>query len=289
MGAVEMGGKNFVSEAEDFLRHCRVVLTLSKNTLEAYENDLAQFANEVKKPLTNLETDDIYEFLANFSNPNTHNRKLSAINSFLDYCYENLTSDRKFKLARAKTPRSLPKYMPPEAIFSACEQTKSELRRRPWVALRDHALILFLYASGARISEALKAEIADIEDGWLKIRYAKGAKERLVPIAKKSLESLDNYLNARPFSSPLLFINYQGGALSRIFAFRVTERLLGVSPHALRHSFATSLISNGADLRVVQELLGHASLNTTQIYTHLEKKQLFESVEQCHPLFSVKY
>ncbi|MDR3347694.1 MAG: tyrosine-type recombinase/integrase [Helicobacteraceae bacterium] len=265
---------------ERYLKHCKVILALSTATLEAYANDLGQFEAFARKPLDRLTSDDIYAFLAQFDNKRTLNRKLSAINHFLNWCYDTLLTDESYKLKGAKVPINLPKYLTEGTIEAALKA----IDRASWIGLRDYALIVFLYASGCRISEALKAQKQDIEEGWLRVRYGKGEKERLVPIAARALLALDEYLSARTFYSPLLFINYKGAPLSRIFAFRITRRALGVSPHALRHSFATSLIIGGADLRIVQELLGHSSLNTTQIYTHLEKPLLYESVQRYHPL-----
>ncbi|MDR3163062.1 MAG: tyrosine-type recombinase/integrase [Helicobacteraceae bacterium] len=267
-------------EIDRFLRHCKVILGLSGATLAAYSSDLAQFDGFVKKKLHNLSGDDIYWFLSQFDNKRTLNRKLSAINRFLGWCYDILLTDENWAIKGAKLPRALPTYLTSETI----ERALSAIDKREWVGLRDYALIIFLYASGCRISEALSAQKQDISDGWLRVRFGKGAKERLVPIAPRALKAIDEYLAARDMASPYLFINYKGERLSRVYAFEITKRYLGVSPHALRHSFATALITGGADLRVVQELLGHSSLNTTQIYTHLEQRHLLESVSNFHPL-----
>ena len=150
--------------------------------------------------------------------------------------------------------------------------------------LRDYALILFLYASGCRISEALSVQRSDILEGWLKIRFAKGEKERVVPLAPVATEALDTYLEAQDLSSAYIWLNYKGDPLSRISAYKIVKKYLGVSPHVLRHSFASSLIIGGADLRVVQELLGHSSLETTQIYTHIQKQNLADTMYSYHPL-----
>ena len=153
-----------------------------------------------------------------------------------------------------------------------------------WLGMRDYALILFLYASGVRISEALELKRDDIEDGWLRVRHAKGQKERIVPLSKNSIDAIDRYLLLRGFSCEYVWCNYKGGRLSRISAFGITKKYLGVSPHVLRHSYATALVSGGADLRVVQELLGHSSLLTTQIYTHIQKQELQATLYACHPM-----
>jgi len=125
---------------------------------------------------------------------------------------------------------------------------------------------------------------SDISDGWLKILNAKGDKERLVPLAPMAVEKLGAYLNDRPFVEDELWLNYQGKKMSRITAFNICKKYLGVSPHVLRHSYATALILGGADLRVVQELLGHVSIDTTQIYTHLHREDLAQTLRAHHPL-----
>ena len=156
--------------------------------------------------------------------------------------------------------------------------------RSTQIGKRDYALILFLYASGCRISEALQTSRADLHDGWLKVRYAKNEKERIVPIAPIALEAIEDYLSSSDMSSPYIWLNYRAEPLSRISAYKIVKKYLGVSPHVLRHSFASALIIGGADLRVVQELLGHSSLVTTQIYTHVENAQLQQTIQNYHPL-----
>ncbi len=180
----------------------------------------------------------------------------------------------------AKIPKNLPKYLSNEEILLSIKH----IDRSKLMGLRDYALILFLYASGCRISEALSAERGDIVDGWLKIRFAKGEKERMIPIAPVALEALEEYMNKQDLQSSFLWLNYRGEQLSRISAYKIVKKYLGVSPHVLRHSFASSLIIGGADLRVVQELLGHSSLETTQIYTHIQKQNLADTMHSFHPL-----
>jgi integrase/recombinase XerD len=160
----------------------------------------------------------------------------------------------------------------------------SKIDRSKISGTRDYALILFLYASGCRISEALEVQRKDIVDGWLKIRYAKGEKERMVPLAPAAINALDEWLKRKDPGSSYLWINNRGERLSRISGYKIVKKYLGVSPHVLRHSFASALILGGADLRVVQELLGHSSLMTTQIYTHIEKEQLQQTVSRYHPM-----
>jgi len=183
----------------------------------------------------------------------------------------------------AKVPKNLPKYVSNEEILDGL----NSIDRSSLIGLRDYALILFLYASGCRISEALCVQRSDIVEGWLKIRFAKGEKERVVPLAPVAMQALERYLLKQSISSPYLWLNYRGEQLSRISAYKIVKKYLGVSPHVLRHSFASSLIIGGADLRVVQELLGHSSLETTQIYTHIQKENLAETINAFHPLRGV--
>ena len=128
------------------------------------------------------------------------------------------------------------------------------------------------------------AKREDINDGWLKVRFAKGQKERIVPIAPIAIEAIEEYLKKASIQSEYIWLNYRGTQLSRISAYKIVKTYLNVSPHVLRHSFASALILGGADLRVVQELLGHSSLETTQIYTHIQQENLAKTINEYHPL-----
>lgn len=265
---------------EAFLEYLLINKGVSKNTYESYKRDLVQFEEFLKKPITEATTEDIIAFLSTIENKRSLNRKLSAINSFFEYAYKYGISENKPKVKQAKIPKTLPKFLTKEEIMNAV----NNIEVKTWRDLRDKALILFLYATGTRISEALNVKISDIEDGWVKIEMAKGEKQRVVPIAKVALDAINEYLHKRDCASEYIFVNKNCEKLSRISAFNITKKYLNVSPHVLRHSFATALVLGGADLRVVQELLGHASLNTTQIYTHIQKENLKDTVLKYHPL-----
>ena len=263
-----------------FEEYLSVTKALDTLTISSYLSDLKQLEDISKKTLTKLDTTDVLQFLATFDNKRTLNRKLSSINTFFHFCHIQNFSYEKIKIPMAKVPKNLPKYLSPKEIMQGLDLIdKSTL-----MGLRDYALILFLYASGCRISEALSAQRSDILEGWLKIRFAKGEKERVVPLAPIATEALDAYLEAQDMSSSYLWLNYRGDVLSRVSAYKIVKKYLGVSPHVLRHSFASSLIIGGADLRVVQELLGHSSLETTQIYTHIQKQNLQDTMLSYHPL-----
>lgn len=267
-------------ELEAFLEYISVTRALSKKSVEAYKGDLQAIENELNKPLIHLETNSLLSLLSKYKNKRTLNRKLSSVNAFFDFCYKSQFNDAQRKLKFSKIPKLLPQFL----SFNEIQNAIKCIDRSNWIGLRDYALILFLYATGARISEALALKRDDIEGEWLHIRHAKGEKERIVPIAKIAKNAIQTYLNALEKEHNYVWCNYKGSVLSRISAYKITQKYLGVSPHVLRHSYATSLISGGADLRVVQELLGHASLLTTQIYTHIQKQDLKETVDVFHPM-----
>jgi len=272
-----MNKSNLLIAFEEYLSVTKALDTL---TVTSYLGDLTQLELYSKKPLTKLDTTDVLGFLATFSNKRTLNRKLSSINAFFHFCHVHDFSHEKIKIPMAKIPKNLPKYVSNEEILDGINL----IDRSTVMGLRDYALILFLYASGCRISEALCVQRADIIEGWLKIRFAKGEKERVVPLAPVATEALNAYLKEQTMPSSYLWLNYKGDVLSRISAYKIVKKYLGISPHVLRHSFASSLIIGGADLRVVQELLGHASLETTQIYTHIQKQNLVDTMRSYHPL-----
>lgn len=268
-------------ELEAFIEYITVIKALSPRTIEAYSHDLSEIEHTSQKSLTEIDSNSVFQILGTIANKRTLNRKLSAFNSFLDFCHRNRFDSLASKFALSKVPKNLPKYLTFETIQSALRLVD----RSEWIGLRDYALLLFLYATGVRVSECLMVEEGDIEGEWLRIRHGKGEKERYVPIAQEALKALRAYQEASVYQNrPSLWLNYRGEPLSRISAFKITQKYLGVSPHALRHSYATALILGGADLRVVQELLGHASLLTTQIYTHVQKQNLQDTVLKHHPM-----
>lgn len=268
------------NELDAFLEYIQVTKALSKKSCDAYRSDLIQIEELTKRPLISLDTNATLKALSSYDNKRTLNRKLSAVNAFFDFCFRSEFVQQHQKLKLAKIPKNLPKFLSYEQI----QQGIKSIDQTNWIGIRDAALILFLYATGMRISECLNIWLDDIEDDWLRVRHGKGDKERLIPVAKEALLLLQRYLENVPFDKEQIWLNYTGKPLSRISAFKITHKYLGVSPHVLRHSYATALILGGADLRVVQELLGHASLLTTQVYTHIQKQNLRATVLQHHPM-----
>lgn len=272
------------NELEAFIEYISVIKALSKKSVDAYRGDLNQIESALKRPLISLDTKTLFNLLSQYKNKRTLNRKLSSVNAFFDFCYKNQFVDEKKKLKFSKIPKLLPKFL----SFQEIQNALSLIDRSSILGLRDYAIIIFLYATGARISECLALAREDIEGEWLHIRHAKGEKERIVPIAPIAKAAVDAYLDYLAKMRAYVWCNYKGDKLSRISAYKITQKYLGVSPHVLRHSYATALIAGGADLRVVQELLGHASLLTTQIYTHIQKQDLKETLEVCHPMAKEK-
>ena len=268
------------NELEAFIEYITVTKALSKKSVEAYKSDLSAIEETLCAPLISLNTQRLMSVLSLYENKRTLNRKLSCVNTFFSFCYKQQFSSEKTKLKFAKIPKLLPKFLSYEDIMQGLDA----IDRSTWIGKRDYALVLFLYASGTRISECLELTLSDIEDNWLHVRHAKGEKERIVPLAKLAKNAIDEYLFASEFHKDYVWCNYRGGQLSRISAYKITQKYFAVSPHVFRHSYATSLIRGGADLRVVQELLGHSSLLTTQIYTHIQKQDLKDTVEVCHPM-----
>ena len=268
------------NELEAFLEYIQVTKALSQKSVEAYRSDLLQIETLTRKSLITLDTNATLKALSSYENKRTLNRKLSAINAFFSFCFRSEFVAEQQKLKLAKIPKNLPKFL----TYKQIQEGVQSIDQSEWIGQRDAALILFLYATGMRISECLNMRLEDIEGTWLRVRHGKGDKERLIPIANEALTLLQRYLSSVPFDTQAIWLNYKGQSLSRISAFKITQKYLGVSPHVLRHSYATALILGGADLRVVQELLGHASLLTTQVYTHIQKQNLQETVLKHHPM-----
>jgi integrase/recombinase XerC len=282
------------------------VRRLAPKTLEAYGRDLDQFlqflAGHAGGPvslatLRELRGADIRAFMAQRRAESLQSRSLarvlSALKSFFRFLErENIVSIEALNVLRTpKLPRSLPKALSVGEARQTLAST-AEMEERPWVAARDMAVIALCYGAGLRISEALALTAADLEAAAVSVT-GKGGKVRLVPLIAPVREAIAKYQAICPFhpdSDQPLFRGVKGGVLSpRLIQLRMEQlrSALGLppsaTPHALRHSFATHLLSKGGDLRSIQELLGHASLSTTQIYTAVDTERLLESYRLAHP------
>ncbi len=282
------------------------VRRLAPRTLEAYTRDLGQFfaflgphtGGPVSLPtLREMRAADFRAFMARRREDGTDARSLaralSGIKSFLRFLEREgaMSTEALNTLRSPKAKKSLPKALTVLEAKAAIE-TAGEMEDRPWVAARDMAVLSLCYGAGLRISEALSLSRADLEGPAMRVT-GKGGKTRLVPLIDAARRSIEAYLDLCPFPlspSQPLFRGVKGGVLSpRLIQLRVAQLrgALGLppsaTPHALRHSFATHLLGRGGDLRAIQELLGHASLSTTQIYTAVDTDRLLDAYRAAHP------
>ena len=289
-----------------WLRDMQSVRRLAPNTIAAYQRDLGQFLNFLGPHsggavslamLRDMRAADIRAFMAVRRQEGVEARSLarglSAIKSFFRFLErEGVLSTEALNIVRTpKARKGLPKaltVLEAKATIAATD----DLEDRPWVAARDMAVISLCYGAGLRISEALALSRVDLEGPVLRVT-GKGGKTRMVPLIDSVRESIETYLRLCPFPlapSQPLFRGVKGGVLSPRLIQKRMEQLrsaLGLppsaTPHALRHSFATHLLGRGGDLRAIQELLGHASLSTTQIYTTLDTDRLLDAYRAAHP------
>lgn len=284
---------------ESFIKHLSDERNYSEHTVKAYRGDLENFRDfllkeEKKVEDTNAATINAYvSTLYGKNSPASVERKVSAIRSFFSYLVrKGLAAQNPAKLVR--TPRKkkhLPVFLSVDEVFNLVDvkdQEKSPLRAR------DRAVLELLYSSGLRVSELAGATLADLSMGEAVIRVrGKGNKERIVPVGSKALSALGEYLDVREELRPAsdrIFLNSRGGGITTRSLARIIKKYglvsgisKNVSPHVLRHSFATHLLAGGADLRAIQEMLGHASLSTTQRYTHLSVERIMEVYDKTHP------
>jgi integrase/recombinase XerD len=291
----------------DFLGHLELERGLSRNTLEAYRSDLQQFADFLERheldPLA-VKTTDLTAFISELATgtpertavaPSTLQRKIACLRSFYRHLRREQILDHD-PAAELRAPRSrarLPKVLSRDEVGRLLAQPRGTTP----AALRDRALLETMYACGLRASEAIGLELSelDLEGGILRAR-GKGSKERIVPIGGKAIEALSAYLeHGRPKLVGLrperrVFLNLRGGGLSRQGLYKIVRRHARsaglekrMSPHTLRHTFATHLLTGGCDLRSLQEMLGHADIGTTQIYTHLTTERLRDVYFDAHP------
>jgi integrase/recombinase XerD len=299
-------GARFEGLVLDFLSYLELERGLSRNTLNAYRTDLLQYGEFLaahESDALSVRPGDIAEFLADLATGNgrppcsasTIHRKAACLRSF----YKHLRRDELIgddPTAALSAPRRA-KKLPQVLNYSEVQLLLASPRGDEPTATRDRALLEVMYACGLRASETIGLEIADLDlrQGFLRAR-GKGSKERMVPLGRKAIAAISVYMRSgRPQlvgdrHEPKLFVNFRGGPLTRQGLYKIVQRharaagLEGqMSPHTLRHSFATHLLAGGCDLRAVQEMLGHADISTTQMYTHLSGEQLKEVYFRAHP------
>jgi integrase/recombinase XerC len=292
-------------EIGDFLNYLTYERNLSTNTVEAYRDDLESFAGFLCEDYLTMARDQldlrrvdhlaVRAYLAHLARRSLKRssiaRHLSAMRSFFKYLMREGAVDANPArgVATPKGEKHLPSVLQTSDVAILLEQPDTTTR----LGIRDRAWLELLYASGLRIGELVGIDVDDVElrARLVKVR-GKGSKERIVPFGSKAEEAVRAWMSAReaPPDQHALFINYRGDRITARSVRRLFERYVrgaalraGVSPHTLRHSFATHLLNAGADLRGIQELLGHASLSTTQKYTHLNDWQLIAVYRKAHP------
>jgi integrase/recombinase XerD len=299
---------NFDLAATYFLNHLQIERGLAANSIAAYRRDLTKFAMFLSnKPLADVVPETITEFETTLREAKLSVASINRVDSTLRSFFKHLQqeygyADPTLEISPKKSARRLPKALTIAQIVSMID---AALRDGQPITVRDKAMLELLYSSGARVSELIGINMSDLstietDDGiitTLKLR-GKGSKERIVPLGSFAAKAIENYLvRVRPDlasksskTTSALFLNSRGSRISRQSAWQmvldaaeaagVTEH---VSPHVFRHSYATHLLDGGADIRVVQELLGHASVTTTQIYTLITIDKVRESYSMAHP------
>ncbi|MDU4960452.1 MAG: site-specific tyrosine recombinase XerD [Sporomusaceae bacterium] len=292
--------ESYVSE---FINYLAVERGLAQNTLESYGRDLRQFQAYLQDSkidfMKDLNRSTILTYMDNLHSSgkavSTISRNLAAIKSFYQYLVREryIDKDPAAHLESPKLEKKLPKVLSVHEV--------EELLRQPNVllpaGLRDKAMLELLYATGIRVSELISLNISDVnlDMGYIKC-YGKGSKERIVPLGSIAAKCVQDYLGkgrpklVRTYEEAALFINHHGNRLTRQGFWKIIKKyaqeahiVKEITPHTLRHSFATHLLENGADLRSVQEMLGHADISTTQIYTHVTRNHLKEVYDKTHP------
>jgi len=288
------------ARVQAFLDFCRIEKGLAWNTVEAYRQDLERFIGYIaasKQDLSSVETvrsyiDTLYQSgLASRSIA----RHITTLRNFHSFLVERgeAQSDPTSLLSTPKQWQSLPKYLNGQEIarlIAVPDRSKA-------AGLRDHAMLEFLYATGLRVSELCKVRVSDVEMslGYVRV-LGKGNKHRLVPVGAAALQAVEEFIRSgrpallRRRSSPYLFVTARGSAMTRQGFWKLLRgygRQAGIfhdlTPHVLRHTFATHLLEGGADLRSVQTMLGHVDISTTQIYTHVVRARLRKTIDEHHP------
>lgn len=285
------------SHIQQFLRYLEIEKGVSPHTLRAYRKDLEAFSIHIKSKVEDIELNDIRGFVAEEINSGhkktTAGRRLAAVRSFLKFLYrEGYIKSNPAKLVPTpKLPKMLPKFLSVDDVFSLVEKPEGI----GFLPARDRAILELLYSSGLRVSElsGLNADDINTREGLVKVK-GKGKKERIVPVGTKAIEAIKTYIVERVLlrkKDNAFFLNKNGTRLTDRSIRRIVvkyAKAIGVNsrigPHTLRHTFASHLLQGGADLRVIQELLGHLSLSTTQKYTHLDITHLMDTYDKAHPL-----
>lgn len=281
---------------EDYRNYLKIERAMSPNTVASYCSDIEKFALWFDGPLTDVGPEDVAGYLSSLVTleKRSQARILSSLRSFYGWLVlEGAVEDNPCDLV--DSPK-LGRYLPDVLSVGEVERIIDSVDVKSVQGLRDKAMLEVMYGCGLRVSEVVGLRISCLylKEGFLRV-IGKGDKERLIPVGEMAVASVNAYLDERPEAADsrnddILFLNRFGRSLSRQSVFKMIKKqalIAGVkstiSPHTLRHSFATHLIENGADLRVVQEMLGHESITTTEIYTHVDTSTWHKEVLENHP------
>ena len=276
--------------------YLRMERAMSQNTVASYCSDVEKFLKFYGGRIEDVSVADVEEYLQSREalSERSQARVLSSLKSFFDW----LVMDKVIKdnpcdrVDAPKIGRYLPNVLSEEEVIALIDSVPLDT----WQGVRDKAILEVLYGCGLRVSEAVALQISCVflKEGFIRV-IGKGNKERLVPLGEMAVEAINAYLDVRPnpddaVSSDVLFLNRFGRSLSRVSMFNMIKRQAvatgirkEISPHTFRHSFATHLLEHGADLRVVQEMLGHESISTTEIYTHIDNSTWQKQILEHHP------
>lgn len=293
--------------AEEFLLYVKSVKGMADNTVTAYRNDLGHFMNMEhigsQKEISTISAEDIRMCIGLLSlekkESATINRFISSVRSLFTYCrkFRGLSSNPSLEIKTMKLPKRLPNFLTGAEVDKLCAMP--DMKDLLWAA-RDKALFEMMYSSGCRLSEIASLKLGDFSSGYVSaVVTGKGSKDRIVYFEEDARNALKKYLEERAQRFAQLkelnpqnfvFVNQTGRPLSRGGISFILSKYSGaagtnrhVNPHALRHTFATAMISQGADVRIVQEMLGHSSISTTQRYTHVSTEQMIAMYNKAHP------
>ena len=280
-----------------FINYLEIEKDASLHTVKNYKIDLEEFSDYINdRPLGEITHIILRTWLANLRKKgykkSTIARKLASLRSFFKFAVREgyIDTNPAVSLSTPKQEKKLPTFLTIDEVIKLIEAPHDEDKN----GLRDKAILETLYSTGIRVGELVSLNVEDVDfiGGIIKVK-GKGKKERIIPIGDKALKAIRNYLDRRKViskQSRSLFLNTRGKRINPRSVCRIVDKYIkmvskkqGVSPHTLRHSFATHLLDRGADLRSVQELLGHANLSTTQIYTHISSRRLKEVYNKTHP------
>ena len=281
----------------DYINYIKIERQLSSNTIDNYTRDLTYFFNYIKKDYNNISKNDIIKYIEEISknkNPKTINRKIVSIKNYYKFMQKKgfVNNNPTENITGLKTTKSIPRVLNEDDINNLLD-----FKLNNAYDYRNKAMLELMYSSGLRVSELLNLEINNIDlDNDIVRCFGKGSKERIIPLSDFAIKALYEYIYVyrntliKNKSTNILFLNSKGNKLSRQGFTKILKNIAlekginkDLSPHTIRHSFATHLINHGADLRSVQTMLGHENIKTTQIYTHVSNNYVKENYENSHP------